>query len=217
MRITDMKEIVLVRHGDVEYPADETGRKLLYGPDAHLSDVGKNQMQVLAEELSDKPLDFVYTSPLPRAQQSAAIITAEQEKRFGRKLHAIVINDLREPELGEWVGVPIDELERNPNGFELYAHPKPGQEPYSQVSQRVTFRIRQLVQELNPDSKSLIVAHGEIVKISNYALEHPTAEPPKSSSVLPLSDQLKNGEAFLTAFDKENRVIKKERITPKLV
>ena len=207
-----MKEIYLVRHGDVEYPTDSSGRKLLYGPDAHLSEVGKKQMEALAQKLP--ALDGIYTSPLPRAQKSADIVGKAQIERYGRDLTPIIQEELREPELGEWVGVLIDELEKNPNGYDLYSHPKLGQEPYEQVGERVAQAMRHIVKKLPLQCITVFVSHGEIVKISIFALEHSGATPPKHSNELSLSDQLKNGEAFRFVLDENNKVISKERITP---
>lgn len=209
-----MKALFLVRHGDVEYPTDNSGRKLLYGPDAHLSGLGKNQMEALAQKLSDKPLDAIYTSPLPRAQESAMIIAKSQQEQYGKEMTPIIQDELREPELGEWVGTPIDELERNPNGYELYAHPKPGQELYEPVGERVTVAIREIVRQTPQQSRTAVVSHGEINKIEVYALENPNAAPPKSSNELSLSDQLKNGEAFRILLDEDNVVVSRERINP---
>jgi broad specificity phosphatase PhoE len=63
----------LVRHGEVHNP-DGT----LYGrlPGYHLSDVGRKQAEVVAQDLADRDVTHVVSSPLERAQETAAPIAA---------------------------------------------------------------------------------------------------------------------------------------------
>ncbi|HLC94615.1 MAG TPA: phosphoglycerate mutase family protein [Patescibacteria group bacterium] len=71
--------LYLIRHGEVEYQHDEEGRKLIYGPDAHLSAEGKEQMRSLGRHLrrTGVRLDVLYTSPYERTKESASLIAAE--------------------------------------------------------------------------------------------------------------------------------------------
>jgi broad specificity phosphatase PhoE len=61
----------LVRHGEVDNPAG-----LLYGrlPDFHLSELGKEMAERVAEYFSDRDIVHVRSSPLERAQETAAPI-----------------------------------------------------------------------------------------------------------------------------------------------
>ena len=61
----------LVRHGKVENP---TG--VIYGrlPGYHLSEVGRRQAKAASDRLADRDLKVVWSSPLERAQETAAII-----------------------------------------------------------------------------------------------------------------------------------------------
>lgn len=63
--------IYVVRHAHVHNPGD-----VLYGrlPRFHLSEMGFHQAQQLADFLSPRRIDAVYTSPLLRARQTAATI-----------------------------------------------------------------------------------------------------------------------------------------------
>lgn len=67
------RSVYLVRHGTVENP-----RKVLYGrlPGFHLDGEGETSIRHLAERLKEGGTQFskVYTSPLPRAKESAEII-----------------------------------------------------------------------------------------------------------------------------------------------
>ena len=59
----------LVRHGEVENPAG-----LLYGrlPDYHLSDLGREMAARVAEHLRGRDVVYLVSSPLERAQETAA-------------------------------------------------------------------------------------------------------------------------------------------------
>ncbi|HWV26761.1 MAG TPA: histidine phosphatase family protein [Aeromicrobium sp.] len=59
----------LMRHGEVHNPEG-----VLYGrlPDFHLSDLGRQMAQVVAESLVDHDVTHVVASPLERAQETAA-------------------------------------------------------------------------------------------------------------------------------------------------
>ena len=59
----------LMRHGEVHNPAG-----VLYGrlPDYHLSDLGREMAQIVADSLADNDITHVVASPLERAQETAA-------------------------------------------------------------------------------------------------------------------------------------------------
>jgi broad specificity phosphatase PhoE len=61
----------LVRHGEVDNPAG-----LLYGrlPDYHLSELGREMAERVAEHFRDRDVVHVRSSPLERAQETAAPI-----------------------------------------------------------------------------------------------------------------------------------------------
>lgn len=63
----------LLRHGEVENP-----HKILYGrlPDYHLSERGRAMAEMAAEALAHRPVGLVVSSPLERAQETAAPIAA---------------------------------------------------------------------------------------------------------------------------------------------
>jgi broad specificity phosphatase PhoE len=66
-------KIHLVRHGEVENP-----KGVIYGrlPGYHLSERGKKQAELSAERLSEADIGLIRSSPLERAQETAATIAA---------------------------------------------------------------------------------------------------------------------------------------------
>ena len=61
----------LLRHGEVHNPA-----KILYGrlPGYHLSEAGREMAEQVAEHLAGRDLVHLVSSPLERAQETAALI-----------------------------------------------------------------------------------------------------------------------------------------------
>ena len=66
-------KVHLLRHGEVDNPAG-----VLYGrlPDFHLSERGRAMAERIAETVRDRDITYVVTSPLERAQETAAPIAA---------------------------------------------------------------------------------------------------------------------------------------------
>ncbi len=64
----------LLRHGEVHNP-----HRLLYGrlPGYHLSELGRQMAELAAEHLADHDIVHVVSSPLERAQETAAPVAAE--------------------------------------------------------------------------------------------------------------------------------------------
>ena len=67
-----MRTIYLIRHGKPEFP-DE--RKYCIGrTDLPLSEEGRTQIQALGETFAGRRIEKIYTSPLKRCRESAAIL-----------------------------------------------------------------------------------------------------------------------------------------------
>jgi broad specificity phosphatase PhoE len=83
----------LVRHGQVENP-----RRVLYGrlPGYHLSDRGRAQAELLARWFADAPVAAVLSSPLERAQQTAAPIAAAHDLEVRTELRLIETSNVFE-------------------------------------------------------------------------------------------------------------------------
>ncbi len=69
--VKHITRIHFIRHGEVENP-----RAVRYGrlPGFHLSDEGRRTSTHAADELSDRPITHIYTSPMERTQQTATCI-----------------------------------------------------------------------------------------------------------------------------------------------
>ena len=81
-----MTTILLARHGETDWNRE---RRIQGHTDRPLTDEGRTQASVLAEELDRDPPDAVYSSDLVRAHETARIVA----NRFG--LDVVVLPELR--------------------------------------------------------------------------------------------------------------------------
>ena len=93
--------IVLVRHGETDWNRE---RRFQGHADQPLNEAGRRQAGELADILGGERLAAVYTSPLRRARETAAIVA----ERVGLEAHEL--EALREIDVGDWQGLTIEEI-----------------------------------------------------------------------------------------------------------
>jgi len=96
-----MTEIILVRHGETEWNAEEIFRGRI---DIELNETGIKQAELLAEYLSDLKIDAIYSSPLKRALKTAETIAGYH------KLNVKIAPSLIDFNYGKWQGLPHQEV-----------------------------------------------------------------------------------------------------------
>jgi broad specificity phosphatase PhoE len=143
--------LYLMRHGHVHNPT-----KVLYGrlPGFSLSGLGVKQAQAAGKWLADKPIRAIYSSPMERAQQTAAIV-AQHHKTVSPIVDERII-EVSTPHEGR----PTAELEAV--GWDLYT----GNEPPHESPDAVLARILDFFQHVvdNYAGKSVVsIAHGDIL------------------------------------------------------
>ncbi|MGH4125415.1 MAG: histidine phosphatase family protein [Clostridium sp.] len=156
-----MKTILtLVRHGETEWNA--LG-KFQGCKDINLSKEGILQANYLKKRFKNK-FGYIYTSPLKRAMQTAAIISESS------KIKPITQLELREINFGDWEGLTIKEIETNfPEKFiewrndELNAPMCGGDLSLKLASIRAKEAILEIVKK-HQGEDIVIVAHGGIIK-----------------------------------------------------
>src|SRR5262252_2144935 len=92
--------LLLLRHGETAWNRE---RRYQGWTDTPLSTAGLQQAEAAARELKEHPLVAVYSSPLQRARETAAIIAS---------VHGLdVVTDpaFKELGFGEWEGLTLDE------------------------------------------------------------------------------------------------------------
>ena len=93
--------LILVRHGETEWNKEGRVQGL---SDLELNETGKRQAEALAQALSDKKVEALYTSPLKRARDTAYAIG-----RF-HSVEVVTIAGLRELDVGEVDGLTYEEM-----------------------------------------------------------------------------------------------------------
>jgi broad specificity phosphatase PhoE len=153
----------LARHGESDWNVANRFQGLVDRP---LTDHGRQQAHELAEELADKDVEAVYSSPLRRALDTATIVAA----RFG--LEPVRDAGLREIDVGGWAGLSRAEVEsRFPEGFASWLRGGQGWEggeTYEQMSARVLAAVERIARS-HVGGHVLLVSHGGPIRAIHAA------------------------------------------------
>ena len=148
-----MIHLFLVRHGRTDSNEEQ---RLCGHQDIPLNDEGYRQAKLLGKALADLKLDWVYTSDLSRAHETAFQLLLQREEPFKQITYTSL---LREMDFGPWEGKTLAETgygqaSRYSHFFGLDGGEKP---------QDVDRRARQFLQmivTLHPNQYIMAVAHG---------------------------------------------------------
>ena len=146
--------LVLVRHGETDWNREN---RFQGHADIPLNEAGRAQARDLALELEDASFQAVYSSPLLRAYETAAILAESLELEVERA------DDLMEVDVGSWSGLTRVEVEaRFPQGFRRwldYGHGWDDGETYDELGARVVSGLQQIA-AAHPETTILVVTHG---------------------------------------------------------
>ena len=143
--------LYLLRHGHVHNP-----QNILYGrlPGFRLSSVGVQQAHAAGQWLSKRAIDAIYSSPMERAQQTAAIVADYHEGPQP-------ITDERIIEVSTpYEGEPTADLAAM--GWDLYSGNQPPFEVPQKVLDRVLDFFEHVVDQHEGESVAA-VAHGDVL------------------------------------------------------
>lgn len=168
-------KLFLIRHGTQEYQYDEQGRKLVSDPNVPLAELGRMQFHKLGERLAEEgiTLDALYTSPYPRAQQSAGILADM------RSVPVYVIDGLKENFPNSAEGRTYEELEKI--GGDIYANPfGEDQESLDHLVERTREALEEILSDTEKHGyKSIgMVSHGDPLSALDWSINH--SGPPSS-------------------------------------
>ncbi len=163
-------DLVLLRHGET---TGESSIRLNGATDVPLSELGRAQMRAAGRQLERERLlglsfDRVFTSPLSRARESAAIAWPDAPVE--------VVQGLSELDFGDWERLTYDEVRaRDPERFaELRrGHPDfqfPGGESRRAFLARVAAAARHHLDAYDTPGRLLVVAHKGTIKALAAAL-----------------------------------------------
>ena len=160
-----MTAIILVRHGETEWNVSEVFRGRI---DIELNQTGIKQAELLAEYLSKRKLDAIYSSPLQRAVKTAEIIAGYH------KLPVEIAPGLIDFDYGKWQGLPHQEVKDKYK--ELYAEwisrPEKVRIPAGESLNDVRKRAMRVVSEViaTYEGTVVLVAHRVVNKVLICAL-----------------------------------------------
>lgn len=165
-----MKRVMIVRHGESEWNAS----RLLQGQaDIALSPRGVAQAGALIPTLAQLAPDKIVSSDLKRARHTAELLGYPE---------ALPSAALREIDVGEWTGQPIEALKREAleawQGWRAGTHTPPGGESWAAFSDRVNAGVRGALADCE---RLLVVCHGGVIRA---LLEAMIALPP--SRIIPV-------------------------------
>ena len=180
-------EFIVVRHGETD--ANVNG--ILQGQsDTQLNERGIRQAEQVAGRLKNDHFDFIFSSDLARAMETARLI-AEPHHLPVRKLHA-----LREWNLGKFQGRKLDDLKQQCPEIIAAFHSEigdvriPGGESRFDFYQRVADCLDEMPERF-AGKRILLVSHGGVLR----AVFHHIAGPVSACSRLPLT-----GNASVSSF-----------------
>lgn len=144
-------EIVLIRHGETEWSANgrHTSRT-----DLELTEPGRERALALRSELGGRRFSLVLCSPLLRARETCELAG------FGEL--AVLCDDLREWDYGEYEGLTTPQIRERSPGWNLWRDGCPGGETPEQVAARADRAIERL---LTTSEDALAFAHGHILRV----------------------------------------------------
>ena len=155
--MTTLNRIVLVRHGET---VGQSSIRYYGATDIGLSDLGRAQVREAALALPGDAFDWVLTSPLSRAWESARMVAPNRSLRL--------LDELREIDFGRWEGLTAEEIQaRDPIRYEDWQAGRPGFD-YPGGERRADFqaRVAQAVDWMlnSGQSSLLVVVHKGVIR-----------------------------------------------------
>ena len=160
-RAPDTCWLYLIRHAATSNNRARPPRLQGRRTDPGLSDEGYQQAERTGRWLAGAPIDAVYSSPLLRARQTAAVVAEPHG------VPVTVVEDLIEVDVGDWEGRSWDEIERNdPEAYRRFiadasVHAYRGGENLSVVRARAVPAFEQLLAD-NAGRIIAAVAHNVV-------------------------------------------------------
>ena len=151
--------ILLARHGET---VSNKERRFQGQLDVPLNDTGREQARTLAEQAGRERFAALYTSPLQRAHETAAIVG----ERIG--LDPRPDDRLKEVDVGEWQDRLKDDVARDdPDGWAAFkaagdAFRFPGGESFAEQQERVIGALVDITQR--GELPALVVCHRGVVR-----------------------------------------------------
>jgi len=159
-----MTTVLLIRHGRTK--ANAEGVLAGWTPGVVLDEKGEEQARALGRRMAAVKLAAVITSPLERTVQTADLMLEAAALEVPRHVDERV----GECRYGDWTGVSLKSLAKDPMWKVVQAHPSaavfPGPEGESMAAMqaRAVGAVRQWNTTLGDDAVYAVVSHGDVIK-----------------------------------------------------
>jgi probable phosphoglycerate mutase len=156
-----MTHLLLIRHGENE--STRTGKLAGWTPGVSLNDAGQKQAQALVERLKGAPLKQIYSSPLERAQETAAPLAA------ALRLAVHIRPALGEVRFGAWTGKSLKRLARTKLWRVVQGLPSAMQFPEGETMRAAQLRIVDALDEIvraHPKDMVAVFSHSDPIKLA---------------------------------------------------
>lgn len=155
--------LLLIRHGQTSLHS--RGIMVGWTNDPGLDAQGRVQVQELAQRVSafsQMRFDALYTSPLPRAQQTAEILGGV----LGLPL--CVDENLKDINVGDWTGQPYQKFRESEFGRRYFLDPVGVRFPHGEEIEEVQDRVIPVVMQIRRDfsqGAAILVSHHDVIKL----------------------------------------------------
>ena len=177
--------IHLIRHGTTD--ANILGQYIGCKTDAPLSPEGLNELRLLKENINYPIIDCLYSSPMLRCRQTAAVLYPDNG--------VVAVENLKEYDFGDFEGKTANELENNPDFLNWAAGraTPPNGEDNTEFIKRLCVGLQQIVLDMIEKDKSeaAVIMHGGAIMMLLGATAVPrhrsvewTADPGRGYSLL---------------------------------
>ena len=156
-----MTQLLLIRHGENEYT--RTGKLAGWTNGVSLNEAGRKQAEALAERLMPAPIKFIYSSPLERAQETAAPVAK------AKKLKVEVVPGLGEVRYGKWTGKSLKVLARTKLWRTVQQLPSAMEFPDGETMRGAQIRMVDAIDSIvraHPKAMVAVFTHSDPIKLA---------------------------------------------------
>lgn len=156
-----MTTIILVRHGENDWVNE--GRLAGWIPGVHLNDTGRQQARDAAERLANLPVTAVYSSPVTRCLETAAILAEAWQ------LEVVSLDAVGEVRYGEWEGEKVKELSQKKEWLNVQFFPSRMRFPEGEALRAVQTRAVDALEALSlrhEEDMIVVVSHADVIKLA---------------------------------------------------
>lgn len=155
-----MTTIILVRHGQNDWVKE--GRLAGWIPGVHLNDMGRQQARDAAARLAQLPVTAVYSSPVTRCMETAAILAAAWQ------LEVTPLDAVGEVRYGEWEGEKVKDLSQKKEWLNVQFFPSRMRFPEGEALRTVQARAVDALEALSLRHEKdmiVVVSHADVIKL----------------------------------------------------